>query len=110
MPADGTSDDRAGGVDESATGTSPAERTEGIPAAGFNEMPAWGAPQRGAPEVGSAASPEFGSTAPVVTVVGDSTAVHVADGLRQWADANRSLAVVDRAPTTCSPLAIAGSS
>ena len=110
VPADGTSDDRAGGVDGSAAGTSPAERTEGIPAAGFGEMPAWAAPRRGAPEAGFDASSEFGSTTPIVTVVGDSAAVHVADGLRRWADADRSLAVVDRALTTCSPLAVAGSS
>ena len=83
-------------MDESATGASSAERTERIPAAGFNEMPVWGASAWCA-GVGSAASAEFGSTTPVITVVGDSTAAHDADGLRQWADANRSLAVVNRA-------------
>ncbi len=40
----------------------------------------------------------------LVTVVGDSTGVHVADGLRWWGDADRRLAVVDRSVEGCSPL------
>ena len=41
---------------------------------------------------------------PIITVIGDSTGVHIADGLRQWADANRSMAVVDRSQIGCYPL------
>ena len=45
--------------------------------------------------------------APIVTVIGDSAAIHVADGLRQWGDANRAMAVVDRAVAACSPVVTA---
>ena len=45
--------------------------------------------------------------APIVTVVGDSAAIHMADGLRQWGDANRAMAVVDRAVAACSPVVTA---
>ena len=49
-----------------------------------------------------------GSTGvPVVTVIGDSAAIHIADGLRRWADATRAMAVVDRALNACSPVATA---
>ena len=41
---------------------------------------------------------------PIVTVLGDSTALHIADGLRRWADANRTMAVVDRTRIGCYPL------
>lgn len=41
---------------------------------------------------------------PIVTVLGDSTAVHIADGLRRWADSSRAMAVVDRALAACSPV------
>ena len=44
---------------------------------------------------------------PIVTVLGDSTAVHVADGLRRWADSSRAMAVVERALAACSPLSTA---
>lgn len=41
---------------------------------------------------------------PIVTVIGDSTGLHIADGLRRWADANRTMAVVDRTTLGCYPL------
>lgn len=43
---------------------------------------------------------------PIVTVLGDSTAVHIADGLRRWADSSRVMAVVERAMAACSPVNI----
>ncbi len=42
--------------------------------------------------------------APLITVLGDSTGTHIADGLRRWADAIRSMAVVDRSQVGCYPL------
>ena len=44
---------------------------------------------------------------PIVTVIGDSAAIHIADGLRRWADSTRTMAVVDRALNACSPVATA---
>lgn len=41
---------------------------------------------------------------PIITVLGDSSGLHLADGLRSWADANRSMAVVDHTRVGCSPL------
>lgn len=41
---------------------------------------------------------------PIITVLGDSSGLHLADGLRKWADANRSMAVVDHTRVGCSPL------
>ena len=48
--------------------------------------------------------PASPAAVPIVTVIGDSTAVHVADGLRRWADTTRTMAVVDRAISACSPV------
>ena len=53
--------------------------------------------------------PETGFTVPIVTVIGDSTAVHIADGLREWADTSRAMAVVDHSRIGCSPAAFPGS-
>ena len=53
--------------------------------------------------------PETGLTVPIITVLGDSTAVHIADGLRQWADSTRTMAVVDHSRIGCSPAAVTGS-
>lgn len=47
---------------------------------------------------------EGSAEVPIVTVIGDSTAVHMADGLRRWADTTRVMAVVDRALNACSPV------
>ena len=41
---------------------------------------------------------------PIVTVLGESTATHMADGLRSWADTTRTMAVVDRSRAACSPV------
>ncbi len=41
---------------------------------------------------------------PIITVLGDSSGLHIADGLRNWADANRAMAVVDHTRVGCSPL------
>ena len=41
---------------------------------------------------------------PVVTVLGDSSGLQLADGLREWADANRTMAIVDHTRVGCSPL------
>ena len=41
---------------------------------------------------------------PIITVLGDSSGLHLADGLRKWADANRLVAVVDHTRVGCSPL------
>ena len=41
---------------------------------------------------------------PIVTVLGDSTGLSIADGLRLWGDANRTMAVVDRTHPGCYPL------
>ena len=95
------------------------ERVEGI-----TEMPAWFAEPLPAETLPPPWEPECpvvtpdGSCAPdpptagpveimhppVVTVLGDSTAVHMANGLRRWADTSRSMAVVERAMPACSPL------
>ncbi len=43
---------------------------------------------------------------PIVTVIGDSAAVHIAHGLRYWADETRTMAVVDHSRIGCSPVAV----
>ena len=54
--------------------------------------------------------PQTGLPVPIVTVLGDSTAVHIADGLRKWADSTRSMAVLDHSRVGCSPAAFPASS
>lgn len=43
---------------------------------------------------------------PIVTVIGDSAAIHIAHGLRHWADETRTMAVVDHSRIGCSPVAV----
>ena len=43
---------------------------------------------------------------PIVTVIGDSAAIHIAHGLRHWADGTRTMAVVDHSRIGCSPVAV----
>lgn len=57
---------------------------------------------------GQPASSGETSRPPIVTVLGDSTAVHIADGLRRWADSSRVMAVVERALAACSPVSTDG--
>ena len=59
--------------------------------------------------VPSTSVPATAATVPILSVLGDSTAVHIADGLRRWADATRSVAVVDHSHPGCSPAAFPGS-
>ena len=47
--------------------------------------------------------PETTFTPPIVTVLGDSAGLHIADGLREWGDASRLMAVVDNSRIGCSP-------
>ena len=47
--------------------------------------------------------PETTFTPPIVTVLGDSAGLHIADGLRQWGNASRLMAVVDNSRIGCSP-------
>ncbi len=49
-------------------------------------------------------TPATETAVPIITVLGDSSGLHLADGLRRWADANRSMAVVDHTRVGCSPL------
>ena len=56
------------------------------------------------PPTTSAAPTPASETVPIVTVIGDSTAAHIAYGLRLWADSTRSMAVVDRSVAACSPV------
>ena len=42
-------------------------------------------------------------TVPIVTVLGDSAALYLADGLREWGNASRLMAVVDHSRIGCSP-------
>lgn len=46
---------------------------------------------------------ETGFTVPIVTVLGDSAALYIADGLREWGNASRLMAVVDHSRIGCSP-------
>ncbi len=55
-----------------------------------------------APET-EASQPEAGFTVPIVTVLGDSAALYIADGLREWGNASRLMAVVDHSRIGCSP-------
>jgi len=43
---------------------------------------------------------------PIITVIGDSAAIHIAHGLRHWADETRTMAVVDHSRIGCSPVAV----
>lgn len=49
-------------------------------------------------------TPATATAVPIITVLGDSSGLHLADGLRTWADANRLMAVVDHTRVGCSPL------
>ncbi len=55
------------------------------------------------------ASSATGLTVPVVTVLGDSAALHFADGLRQWSHAGPLMAVADHSRLGCSPAGTPGS-
>ena len=89
-------------VDETGDGsTSGTEVDETSDASPSDESPSDPAPATSTP--GTAAA------VPILSVLGDSTAVHIADGLRKWADATRSVAVVDHSHPGCSPAAFPGS-
>ena len=82
------------------------QRTEGIATPGFDELPGWAADHLDSTRSADLEEPRAGIPAvPIVTVLGDSAAVHVADGLRRWTGTNRLVAVVDRSITGCSPVA-----
>ena len=49
------------------------------------------------------AQTESGFTVPIVTVLGDSAALYIADGLREWGNSSRRMAVVDHSRIGCSP-------
>ena len=53
--------------------------------------------------------PETTFTVPIVTVLGDSAALYIADGLREWGSDSRLMAVVDHSRIGCSPAGTAGS-
>ena len=53
--------------------------------------------------------PEATFTPPIVTVLGDSAALYIADGLREWGNASRLMAVVDQSRIGCSPAGTPGS-
>lgn len=65
-------------------------------------------PARTAP-VAAQAQPETPFMVPIVTVLGDSAALFIADGLREWGDAGRLMAVVDHSRIGCSPAGTPGS-
>ena len=87
----------------------PADDTgEEAPAEGSEEDPTGEEPP---PDTAPATTvPQTGLPVPIVTVLGDSTAVHIADGLRKWADSTRSMAVLDHSRVGCSPAAFPASS
>ena len=66
--------------------------------------PAMDTPASAPPPATSLPGREGSAEVPIVTVIGDSTGLHMADGLRRWADATRFMAVVDRALNACSPV------
>lgn len=47
--------------------------------------------------------PDATLAVPIVTVLGDSAALYIADGLREWGSASRLMAVVDQSRIGCSP-------
>ncbi len=53
--------------------------------------------------------PETTFTVPIVTVLGDSAALYIADGLRAWGSASRLMAAVDHSRIGCSPAGTPGS-
>ena len=55
------------------------------------------------PETTVPPQPETGLTVPIVTVLGDSAALYIADGLREWGNTSRLMAVVDQSRIGCSP-------
>ena len=61
-----------------------------------------------APTTSAAATPQptTVTAVPIITVLGDSAAIHIAHGLRQWADETRTMAVVDHSRIGCSPVAV----
>lgn len=71
------------------------------------------APARGVAERAGGADEltpvESAASVPVVTVLGDSVALHIADGLREWGLAGGRMAVVDNSRVGCSPVGTPGS-
>jgi len=59
--------------------------------------------------VTSPPQPDDPFTVPIVTVLGDSAALYLADGLREWGNASRLMAVVDQSRIGCSPAGTPGS-
>lgn len=96
---------------ESETELSPSDpdsETSPAPDGTDETAPDTTSPETTAP-VTSAPQPDTPFTVPIVSVLGDSTAVHIADGLREWADDTRSMAVLDHSRVGCSPAAFPGS-
>lgn len=91
-------------ADASLTTLPPSSPSPSPAPAGGASSPAGGASSPDARPAASAPSGEGLAEVPIVTVIGDSTGVHMADGLRRWADTTRVMAVVDRALNACSPV------
>ena len=93
-------------TETAGTQTTAAPAEQPLPPIGVPEESAAAAPaEQPAPGVAGPDQPPAGPVAiPIVTIIGDSTAIHVADGLRRWADTTRAMAVVDRALNACSPV------
>ena len=92
-----TADTETADTETADTETADTETADTETAAAPAEQPAPPAARPNQPPASPAA-------VPIVTVIGDSTAIHVADGLRRWADTTRTMAVVDRAINACSPV------
>ena len=92
-----TADTDTADTETADTDTADTETADTDTAAAPAEQPASPAARPNQPPASLAA-------VPIVTVIGDSTAIHVADGLRRWADTTRTMAVVDRAINACSPV------
>ena len=84
--------------DPSSESTQDAPEGTGDTAAPPTTVPATAPPQ-----------PDTGIAVPIVTVLGDSAALHLAVGLRDWADTNQTMAVIDRSGIGCSPVSRPGS-
>ena len=102
VPSEGSADGSEASVSESSQPTGSDPPTESSP-----DTPE--AVDSGSGLVTSPSQPAVRTAVPIVTVIGDSTAVYIADGLRRWADATRTMAVVDHSRIGCSPAAFAGS-
>ena len=108
-PSPQASPDLSGEPDGASSAPAPEPTIADHVESGFVEAPSDGTGAATTASTTEPPQPEASFAVPIVTVLGDSAALHIADGLREWGNASRLMAVVDHSRIGCSPVGTHGS-